>query len=115
MGLHMQRLAFILLSTIFIHSITSDAALAEENKNNNSYQTITPSIAVKTYIRLQALLPIYENAVAHPWPIISRDSSPNDLRERLQATGELKEEINTTYNDTNNSENYDEGLSSRMN
>jgi len=106
----MQRLAFIILSIICINSITRHTALAEEDKdkdkNNNSYQTITPSIAAKTYTRLQELVPLYENAVAHPWPVISRHSSPNDLRERLQATGELKE-ANNNYT---NSEDYDEAL-----
>jgi murein L,D-transpeptidase YcbB/YkuD len=98
----MQKFSFIVLGIICINSITSYAAL-EESYNNPS-STIAPSIAVKNYMRLQELIPVYEKAVIHPWPIISADGRISTLRERLQATGELKEK------DADNSEEYDEAL-----
>jgi murein L,D-transpeptidase YcbB/YkuD len=99
----MQKSSFIMLSIICITSIASYAAL--EDTHNNFSHTIAPSIAVKNYMRLQELVPVYENAVIHPWPIISTHGKISALRERLRATGELKEE-----DANNNSEEYDEAL-----
>ncbi len=108
----MRRFAFINFLTKFnilliIGSITSHAmdlpSTAPGRENNNGYKTITSSVAVRNYMRLQALLPLYENAVVHPWPVILPHGKISTLRERLRATGELKD-------DNNNPEEYNEAL-----
>jgi murein L,D-transpeptidase YcbB/YkuD len=91
--LFMQRLIPIILSSFFpvincfadTISSTSDPA----------------SIANLNYEVLQRTLPIYENAVSHPWATIASDAALKPgkknvavlaLRERLRATGDLQPE-----------------------
>ena len=62
------------------------------------------SIAKLNYEVLQHTLPIYENAVSHPWATIASDAALKPgkkniavlaLRERLKATGDLQPENDT--------------------
>lgn len=67
---------------------TKPAYLANQNK----------SIAEQNYEKLRDVLPIYQNAIMHPWPVIKlnhllkkgmKSNSVNLIRARLDATNEL--------------------------
>src|SRR5438105_13553962 len=76
-------------------------------------QAAVYSVAAKNYATLQQILPVYENAVSHPWPTISsyagilkpgmKNHAVKALRYRLEATGELKDDVqqNPDYFDEN--------------
>jgi murein L,D-transpeptidase YcbB/YkuD len=107
--LFMQQ--FMLIGLFFIsnpgQAINLPLIVAAQNSSydnpidNTSITSTSSSIALKNYTRLQQILPIYENAVAHPWPTISSKGPLLKIgihgmrvvaiRERLRATGELKE------------------------
>lgn len=66
-----------------------------------SLGTANMSLAEKNYMQLREILPLYQDAVMHPWPIIPetnkklkvgvRNSAVILLRERLKATHDLPE------------------------
>ncbi len=79
-------------------------ALADLPNANPLYNTVNPetanlSLAEKNYEQLRAILPLYQNAVLHPWPIVPETQSKLKvgmknpavvlLRERLKATQDL--------------------------
>ncbi len=96
--LFMKRLTLIILS-LFFTLTTCFADTAPE------FATPDPvSIANLNYEVLQRTLPIYENAVSHPWATIPGDAALKPgkknaailaLRERLRATGDLQPENDT--------------------
>lgn len=96
--LFMQQFILLLLFLFFsIHNCFADTT--------PEFSTPDPvSIAKLNYEILQHTLPIYENAVSHPWATIASDAALKPgkkniavlaLRERLKATGDLQPENDT--------------------
>jgi murein L,D-transpeptidase YcbB/YkuD len=89
----MQLFLNILILFHFSACFAIDPSLASSTYNNAT------SIATKNYVALQQALAIYKNAATHPWPLLSKAGllkpgmKSNEvmiLRNRLEATGELK-------------------------
>lgn len=100
----MQNITFLVLFISIL--LTQSVAKADEIFSNReqsvpTLQTTLPSLADKNYAELQELLPIYQNAVIHPWPTIPQTRKKLKigvknpavflLRERLKATRDLPE------------------------
>lgn len=107
----MRNIALLFLS-LFVFSCEAIAETSEYQPEADLYrssETISPdtvsmSLAEKNYMQLRDLLPLYQNAVMHPWPVIPetrkklkagvKDPAVVLLRERLKATHDLPEYYN---------------------
>lgn len=104
----MQRIVLLVLfMLIFSSKLFADEPedMASADSLYNSYHSTTSlgtanmSVAEKNYVQLREILPLYQNAVMHPWPIIPdtdkklkvgmKNSAVILLRERLKATRDL--------------------------
>ncbi len=107
----MQQGIFITLIMISAPS-QADLINASQNTHVDPTNTAAFSIAAKNYAALQQALTTYENAASLPWPTLSSNTktlTPGTksravitLRNRLEATGELKNDDHTnidTYDD----------------
>jgi L,D-transpeptidase YcbB len=92
-----MRLLAILILAIILSSCTSTTIQTSRPTANMT----TLSLADKNYEQLQKTLPIYQEAVLHPWAELppharlkpgSKNINVLALRGRLKATGELKQE-----------------------
>jgi len=107
-----MRIIALLFLGLFIFSCEATAETGEYTPEANSYHsdeiqnpnTVSMSLAEKNYMQLRDLLPLYQNAVMHPWPFIPetrkklkagvKDSAVVLLRERLKATRDLPDYYN---------------------
>lgn len=97
MRLFMQE-ALLLFGLVFC-VIASAQNIDEDDGSSNPTPTETPSVLNKNYEQLSRLLPLYEEAAQHPWPVVPETSkamhlgSHNNavliLRARLKATSDL--------------------------
>lgn len=97
--------SFILILPCYAWTETDDGLpdrnLYSSYQNTNDAETTIMPLAEKNYIQLREILPLYQNAVMHPWPTIPdtdrklkrgmRSSVVILLRERLKATRDLPE------------------------
>jgi len=86
----------LMFSYLFLNTAIATAAI--DDTTPAYLATVNMSLGEKNYLKLHDTLPIYQNAVMHPWPVLSsnkllkkgmRSSIVPLLRERLGATNEL--------------------------
>ncbi|HSW68950.1 MAG TPA: L,D-transpeptidase family protein [Gammaproteobacteria bacterium] len=116
MRLFMRELVLVFLCSMIFPCYAADSENDLENPENLysyyhstvSLGTETLSLAEKNYVQLRDVLPLYQDAVMHPWPTIPetskklkigvKNSAVIFLRERLKATRDLPEYYNRSDN-----------------